>query len=156
MELKNDYDWPREIAPELDLQMVLSQPLPERVITNLYFDPSKSVDVDMTDRQHQTENARRERRERDWRQRFRILNAIAQIVYEQTGCPKCRQKQWCRNQWGGLSCMSASELARTLTTLKVETSMGKTNWSPTQVKNALSHFTPEPPTKDGPLDEFFQ
>ena len=42
---------PREIAPELDLQMVLSQPLPERVITNLYFDPSKSVDVDMTDRQ---------------------------------------------------------------------------------------------------------
>ena len=93
MELKNDYDWPREIAPELDLQMVLSQPLPERVITNLYFDPSKSVDEDMTDRQHQTEHARRERRERDWRERFRILNAIAQIVYEQTGCPKCQQKQ---------------------------------------------------------------
>ena len=155
MELKNEYEWPREIAPELDLQMVLSQPLPERVISNLYFDPSKPVDVDMTDRQNQTESARRERRERDWRQRFRILNAIAQIVYDQTNCPKCRQKQWCRNQWGSLSCMSASELARTLTTLKVETSRGKTRWSPTQVKNALAHLTPEPPPKDGPLDEFF-
>lgn len=31
--------------------------------------------------------------------------------------------------------------------------MGKANWSPTKVKNALSHSTPEPPSKDGPLDK---
>jgi nucleotidyltransferase/DNA polymerase involved in DNA repair len=51
--------------------------------------------------------------------------------------------------------MTHKELAKTLEQHQVLTPRNKTSWSPTQVKDILKKFTPAPPVKDGPLDEFF-
>jgi len=113
----------------------------------------------MTDRITQTANARVQSREDAWRRRYEVQLEIAAVVYEHTGCEKCKQRNWCRNERpdGSIqfSCMSHKELARTLEQHQVLTPRNKTSWSPTQVKDILKKHTPTPPVKDGPLDEFF-
>jgi len=108
----------------------------------------------------QTDKARQKSRDDAWIRRYEVQLEIADVVYEHTGCDFCRQRKWCEyeREDGTIqySCMTHAELARTLETHGILTPRNKPNWSPTQIRSLLGTFTPEPPVRDGPLDEFFQ
>lgn len=113
----------------------------------------------MTDTTTQTENARAKSRDTAWKRRYEVQLEIAKVIYEHTGCEKCKQRKFCRHrrpdQSIQYSCMTHKELATTLEQHQVLTPRNKTTWSPTQVKNILKKHTPTPTPNDGPLDEFF-
>ena len=114
----------------------------------------------MTDRTNQTANARAKSRNQARNRRYEVQLEIAGVVFEHTGCEECKKRNFCRHRRPDgtiqYSCMSHAELARTLETHGILTPRSKTNWTKTQVKSILETFTPEPPVRDGPLDEFFQ
>lgn len=112
----------------------------------------------MTDRNNQTANAREKSRIAAKNRRYEVQLQIASVVAEHTGCDECKQRNFCRHKRPDgtiqYSCMSHTELAKTLMQHKVLTPQNKSKWTATQVKSLLETWTPTP-AGVGPLDEFF-
>ena len=112
----------------------------------------------MTSRTDQTASAREKSRIVANNRRYEVQLEIANVVYEHTGCEVCKQRNFCRHKRRDgtiqYSCMSHTELAKTLMQHQVLTPLNKTKWTATQVKSILETWTPIP-EGDGPLDEFF-
>ena len=85
----------------------------------------------------QTSQATLALRQKTFRQDTLYADKVREIIKEFADCPNCRQGYFCFPT----PCFSAYELARTLTTLKVETRSGKsTEWSTTQGTRELKKF----------------
>ena len=103
----------------------------------------------------QTRSARKARRVRDLRENKRIKEQIAEIVKDITGCQKCAKQQWCKKN---KTCLSNTELARTLETYGITTSRGRTKWRHNQVASVLQSKTDGVSMiddNDSPLGPFF-
>ena len=112
----------------------------------------------MTDKTTQTANAREKSRIVANSRRYEVQLQIASVVFDHTECEECKQRNFCKQKRADgsiqYSCMSHTELAKTLMQHKVLTPLNKTNWTATQVKSVLETWTPTP-EGTGPLDEFF-
>jgi hypothetical protein len=88
-------------------------------------------------REKQTSQATLALKQKTFRKDTLYADKVREVIKEFSDCPNCRQGYFCFPT----PCFSAYELARTLTTLKVETRRGKsTEWSTTQGTRELKNF----------------